>query len=104
MVEHRLQDRWETFVLFDEVREFVEDDNRVLFGEIPESLLPVFPYPRHPRVGFCGCVDELLQLERARFLLRLIDDGVIVLLERLRDERCFPESPPPKDHCEFGIV
>jgi len=45
VIEERLQHRREAFVLFDQVWELVEDDDRVLIGEILEERLPVLPNP-----------------------------------------------------------
>ena len=41
VVEQRLQHRRETFVLLDEVRELIENDDRIAIAEVPEQPFPV---------------------------------------------------------------
>jgi hypothetical protein len=90
--------------LFDQVGKLVENDDRILLGEISENLFPVFPYPGYTREGFRSRIDELLELEGTRFLSRLIDDGVSIPTEGLFDEGRLTEPSAPVDDCQFGVV
>ena len=61
MIQERLYHRREALVLFDQVRELVGDDDRVLIGQILEERLSVLPDPLDIRKRVCGPLTELFE-------------------------------------------
>jgi len=86
----------------DEVRELVEDDDRVLSTQCSQERLPIALNVFKQREGFAGGPDEIGELDLGRFLGRLPVDGVVDVGRRLTNESAFPESAPTVDDEEFG--
>jgi hypothetical protein len=85
------------------VWELVEDDDRVLIGEILEERLPVLPNPLDTGKRIRGRLDELFELQRSRFLSRLIEDSILVVFECLFDEPCLSDSSAAIQDSEFRV-
>jgi hypothetical protein len=94
------------FVLLDEKRELVDDDDGVLFAQCFEERFPIAADIAQ-RGELCGSdIYELFELVRCRRLDRLVVDGVVPIRDGLADEFAFSEAAAVDYDkvCRLGFV